>query len=203
MVTYFIGILEAEHYNANSAADKTIFEQYLTSKGFQNTGEGAAYGYYGDLKWTDDNEYTQMLEALWEPLKVKLSYDELDALPLSDDFHATLGVSTGKSKEEQSPVITWIYPNPSEYVEWTLTNNPMIVPTSGKQNATFTVLCNKSWTSQTNRDWVTYSPTTGEANQEVTITLNVAAGPVDSAEIVFKPRHATREHIFLIFREDE
>lgn len=201
--TCFIGVLEQEQYNTNSAEDKALFEQYLTSKGFKNTGEGAAFGFFDILKWNDNEDYNQVLEALWEPYRAKLSYDELDALALSDAFHATLGVSTGKSKTEQHPVITWLYPNPSESVQWTLTNNPMTVPTAGAQGLTFTVQCNKSWTSQANRDWVTYSPTSGEANVECTITVNIAAGPKDSAEIVFTPRHSTRTETMLIFREDD
>ena len=44
--TYFIGVLDAEDYNTNATQDKTTFEQYLTSKGFKNTGEGPAFGYF-------------------------------------------------------------------------------------------------------------------------------------------------------------
>lgn len=202
--TYFIGVIDAEDYNTNATPDKTVFEQYLTSKGFKNTGEGPAFGYYGELNWTDDQDADQLLQALWEPLKAKLSYDEIDALPFTNNyFHVTLGVSAGSSKNNLSPVITWFYPNPSMAIHWTTTNNPLVVPTTGKQGAIFTVECNKSWTSEADRDWVTYSPTTGDANQEVTITVNIAAGPEDSAKIVFTPKHSDRTHTYLIYREDD
>lgn len=199
---YFLGILEAEWYAQNSDADKAIFEQYLTDKGFKNTGEAETFGYYGTLKWNDDENYDDVFAALWEPMQAKLSHDEVDALPVSDAFHVEVGVATGGTRAELSPNVIWRYPNGTFTAQWTVSENPMVVPLAGVSDTTFTIQCNRPWTATVDKDWLTFSPQSGEANQVYTIHVAVTAGAKEYAMIEFHARRVETPYIFYINRDD-
>jgi len=197
---FFIGILDAESYVKNSDADKAVFEKYLTDKGFKNTGEAETFGYYGTLKWYEDENYDDVLAALWEPMKAKLSSEEVDALPLSDSFSVTVGVATGSTKANLTPKVTWLFPDGFYSVRWTVTNDPMEVPMAGVEDAIFTVECTRPWTASVDKDWVTFSPQSGEANEVCTIHVTVAAGAADHAQITLKAKRVDQPYIFHIDR---
>ncbi|MBR6304768.1 MAG: BACON domain-containing protein [Paludibacteraceae bacterium] len=197
---YFLGILDAESYAKNTDADKAVFEKYLTDKGFKNTGEAETFGYYGTLKWNEDENYNDVLAALWEPMKAKLSSEEVDALPLSDSFKVTVGVATGSTKANLTPKATWLFPDGSYSVHWRVTNEPMEVSKAGVEDATFTVECNRPWTATVDKDWVTFSPQSGEANEVCTIHVTVAAGEEDHAQITLKAKRVDEPYIFHIDR---
>lgn len=199
---YFLGILEADVYATNSDEDKAIFEQYLTDKGFKNTGEGETFGYYGTLKWNEDENYADVFDALWKPMEAKLSYDEVDALPVSDAFHVEVGVATGSTRESLSPTVIWRYPNGTFSAQWTVIGNPMTVPQAGVTDTTFTIQCSRDWTATVDKDWVTFSPQSGEANQEYTIHVKVDAGEKEYAKIEFKARRVEATYTFYINRDD-
>ena len=199
---YFVGILEPEYYADNSAEDKAVFEKYLADKGFKNSGEGKTFGTYGTFTWSDGEKYEDVFDALWKPLESKLSYDEVDALPLSDKFHVAVGVATGRSKSELSTEANWIYPNGSYSVTWSFSDSPMVVPEAGA-DTTFTVECSRSWTATVDKDWVTFSPQSGEANKTYTIHVSVSAGAKDVATIEFKARRIAETRKFIIARNDD
>ena len=191
--TVFIGVVDPASYNTNSAADKAVFEEYLNSKGFKTTGVGEAYGYKQELRWNEDETFMQAVTKVWEPLKAKLSYDEVYELAVSDTFHVTMGVAT-----DSGPAVNWIYPDPFASVHTTCTNNPMSVSTEGVQDAVFVFHCSRRWSATADKDWLTFSPQSGEADQDCTIHVTVAAGPRESARIIFRPRHTTQEHTYIM-----
>ena len=196
---YFLGIVDPEQYEKNTDADKAVFEQYLTAKGFKNTGEGSTFGSYGSLRWNEDEKLDDVLAAVWEPMKAKLSADEVDVLPLSDSFAATVGISTGKSKADMSPTAVWRFPE-GYSARWVVTNEPMEVPMAGIEDATFTVECTRPWTATVDKDWVTFSPQSGEANKEYTVHVKVAAGAADHAKITIKAKRVDEPFVLHIDR---
>lgn len=199
---YFVGILEPEYYADNSAEDKAIFEKYLADKGFKNSGEGKTFGTYGTFTWNDGEKYEDVFDALWKPLESKLSYAEVDSLPLSDKFHVTVGVATGRSRSELSTEANWIYPDGSFSVSWQASDVPVVVPLAGA-DTTFTIECNLAWTATVDKDWVTFSPQSGEAGKRYTIRVSASAGAKDVATIEFKARRVEQPYKVIVARTDD
>lgn len=85
----------------------------------------------------------------------------------------------------------------ADEIVWECEATTLQAPLAGG-NLSFPLSCNQSWQARTTVDWITVSPTQGEANKSYTVQVTVAAGEQGDGKIFFENPNFPDDYWYVI-----
>lgn len=141
------------------------------------------------VNWTcpDGKTWIELDDTQKTKLNIRVNGDNMELSGTSTFFLTNFPTELTRKKA----------PSQDEIV-WNCEATTIQVPLAGGEKS-FTLSCNQSWTAHSDKDWITFSPNKGDANQTYTINVSVAAGEKAFGKIYFENENFPDDYWFVIF----
>lgn len=134
------------------------------------------------VKWTcpDGNTWIELDDTQKTKLNIRVNGDNMEL-----NGTTTFFLTNFPTKLTRKPI--------TGEIQWHCTATTLSVPLAGV-DTTFSISCSQPWTARADKDWITFSPNKGDANQTYTINVSVAAGEKAYGKIYFENSDLPNEY---------